>query len=268
MSAFSALMLRFGWIKLSRYGLEVGIDGQVHPVSYLSGSSSLDPVVDSLAIESVDQPAAVPPALPPHTLTAEEEEQNAWQASMAKAKLQSYTELGLLSVEEHEQEQEPEAEEDWAALIAAANARASQQEQEAKPEPEPEPEPELASSTNEDGSSTIETPVIEVAALSEEEEWAALRREADAKQQKEAKRMERGAQEVQRLQRQSSTTASPPPHLRASRSTPNRKPLSTPVPVRAETTEELTEVGLSPAEVDVNNVGDSTQVDVPRIGQG
>ncbi len=266
MSAFSALMLRFGWIKLSRYGLEVGTDGQVHPVSYSSGGSSLDPVVDSFVVETVAQPAAVPPSLPPHTLTAEEEEQNAWQTSMAKAKLQSYTELGLLSVpeQEQEQEQEPEAEEDWGALIAAANARASQQEQEAKPEPE------LTSSTNEDGSSTIETPVIEVDAtpLSEEEEWAALRREADAKQQEETKRMERGAREVQRLRRQSSTAASPPPHLRASKSTKNRKPLSSPEPVRAETTEELTNVEPSPAEVDANNVGDSTQVDVPRIGQG
>ncbi len=267
MSAFSALMLRLGWIKLSRYGLEVGIDGQVHPVS---GGSFAPLLVETMAppivAQVVAQPVAMPPSLP--QLTAAEEEQNAWQASMAKAKLQSYTELGILPVVE---EDEDEDEENWAALIAAANDRASQKESSTGKD-ESQLEPELAQkparSTSEDGSSTVETAMLEVAAASpsEEEEWAALRRNAEAKQEVEARRMKRGVREVQRLRRQSSTTGSPPP--RVPRAAPIRKPPSVPLPVRAETTEELTEVGPSPVEVDVGSVGDSTQVDVPRIGQG
>lgn len=132
MSVVSKLMLRFGWIRLSSYGLEIDMDGRLVAATQMSGNSPLDtswtnvlpaPVDPascfdpSLAAPAVASPVA-PPPLPPSPAPAEEaqivsaepattpddedqdEDERAWQAAVARAKAASEAEQANASTEQ------------------------------------------------------------------------------------------------------------------------------------------------------------------------
>jgi len=187
---------------------------------------------------------------------------------------------------------ETEAEEDWDALIAAANQRAAddglpalsdfvtapathvpamgaQVEQDATPANDDMPA-NLVTSIHR-RRLAAPSPQVQVAQpIAEEEDWATLKADAEAKARSEKVRKERAMREIRRLQRKPMTTGlGAPPRRRLAAGTKNgaraaAPPIPTAIPLRqrpAATSQS------SATQSSAMAVGDSTQVDLPRITQ-
>lgn len=193
-------------------------------------------------------------------------------------------------------EAEAEAEEDWDALIAAANQRAAddglpalsdfvtapathvpamgaQVEQDATPANDDMPANLVTSIHHR--RLAAPSPQMQVAQpIAEEEDWAALKADAEAKARSEKVRKERAMREIRRLQRKPMTTGlGAPPRRRLAAGTKNgaraaAPPIPTAIPLRQRpaATSQSSTTG-SATQRSAMAVGDSTQVDLPRITQ-
>ena len=246
-------------------------------------------------------------AASPAVETTEDEEERAWQEAMARAKAASDSEFAgadtdrvpamaqetMVQVPHRQAEAEPQAdadayadaEEDWEALIAAANKRAADDDQPALNDFVATPAASLppmcaqveqdATPANDDMPANLVTSIhhrrlaapsphmLVAQPTADEEDWAMLKADAEAKARSEKARKERAMREIRRLQRKPMTTGlGAPPRRRLAAGTKNgaraaAPPIPTATPIRK----------LPAAPQDSVSVGDSTQVDLPRITQ-
>tara|TARA_R110002073_G_scaffold142117_6_gene293873 strand:- start:27573 stop:28493 length:921 start_codon:yes stop_codon:yes gene_type:complete len=152
MSVFSKFMLRRGWIQLSRYGLEVSETGEVRemckPPVLPAPSARVTAPMPQLNPALLD---TVPQQSLANTGSELLDDDQAWEAAMARAKAQAEGEIAMADTDQIAAIEAPVAdtdqiaaiapamatiaevsqgeegeEQDWEALIAAANQRAAE----------------------------------------------------------------------------------------------------------------------------------------------